>query len=190
LAQVQWNDGQLDRKLCAVFPKRRDFNAPTKNLLFAGRQKPLHARGMSLAKVHGNDQFSEQSADGFVSRVSEYHLRPRVPLDHMAGPVHGDDGIQRSLHNRFEPGFTGLFFVSCDHIGRDAMAMVSPSRFFFAILLKMPHRDRSVKSGTGVQCSSQLRLLPGGRCLPHTVCMTRTIVGTGPARNHQEGVSL
>jgi hypothetical protein len=99
-----WGDGELDRKLFARASQPPDFDAPAKDLGFAGFQISAQPARMCLTVLRWDDEVGHQAAPHFIGGPTEHGGGIVVPIDHRPSVVHNHDRIESGLKDQAPAG--------------------------------------------------------------------------------------
>ena len=93
-------DGQLDGKLGPVAAHGGRLNSTVQVLRFPGRQVLVQPAPVRLAIPRRDDELGEKLPDGLLAGMAEHARSRRIPGDHPASGVHGNDAVERHLEDR------------------------------------------------------------------------------------------
>ena len=98
------SDRQLDRKRRPVGTQPGELQAPPENRALARAEMACEAFAMRLPERRRDDQLDHLLPDHVGARVAEDRLRRRVELEHLAGAVDHDHGVERGIDHRTRAG--------------------------------------------------------------------------------------
>ena len=94
------DDHELHGELAAARLHRRQLDAPLHDGALAGGEVPREAGTMRVAQTGRYDQLGERATNGLEARVAEGLLGRGVEVGDAPAGVHGDDAVERRVHNR------------------------------------------------------------------------------------------
>ncbi len=94
------DDDELHRELAAARLDRRQLDASLQDRTLAGGEVTRETGTMRLAEMGRHDELGERATDGLEARAAEGLLGRGVEVRDAPAGVHGDDTVERGLHDR------------------------------------------------------------------------------------------
>ncbi len=96
-------DGQLERDLVAIAVSAGYLDPPVEDRPLAGRQEAPQSVEVRLVVARRDNRGLEGLPDHVTGRPPKHSLRLRAPATDRALSVHGDNGVERRVDDRFPP---------------------------------------------------------------------------------------